>query len=830
MSGLKDNRQQKKLFRLTVLFRAFYLFTVCVALSLGTYNMVRFASRPVDDCTWEDTEQGVRIISVEKGGTTERAGMRPGDFLLQIAGENAISSYRAQRILNRQEVGEWVDYLILRGDELVQLRVEIVKAGFDPLYLIMCCIGFLFLFVGLWVAYLRPRDAKVRVLFMMFLSFMLFWTLNYIPPLSSGFRWVLLILRTLSFATIPAFFLYFFLLYPTRHSFLKKHIFFRMLIFLPAFFVIIWFLTALLFEYSIPFLPVGIGLWGLYFIFGIKRLGNAYKQAQTAKLRQQIRVLRLGITIGTIPPFLLIIPTLLGLRFTIGHYSAPLMGIIPLAFAYAVVRHRLMDIEFIIKRSFAYTLLTGLIVGFYFIVVQFVGRVFQDLSGLTGTIVLLLSTLLVAVLFAPAREKIQGVVDRAFYKESYDYRETLRHFARALNTLMEPEILIETVLTKLCESMHIRHGYFFVVDEEAGCCKCTQAYSGSVHPKTVNISVDSFFCRKLMIENRPLILSEELLPNSELSSLIEKLEGVIAVPLHQQDRFLGFILLGEKQSDAPYSTEDIELLATLADQVAVAYENGRLHRALTEQERLKRELEIARQIQMNSLPQTNPSVSGFDIYGCSIPATEVGGDYYDYLNLPGNRLGIVLGDVSGKGTSAALYMSKIQGIFRALSTSAQSPKELLCRVNRLTYETIEEKSFMTIIAAILHTDDSSIIFARAGHLPIFYFNQNTHRCSQWAPQGIALALDEGDLFENTLAEETKSLQSGDVLLIYSDGLTEAENKAGEEFGEKRLEDVFCRNVHLSARNLSQALIKTVTAFSEDIPQKDDMTIVIVKKI
>jgi len=830
MSGSKDKNEQKKRLHLTLLYRGFYLLAVCIALFLGIYNMTRFASRPVDECTWEDSEQGVRIISVEKNGTAEKAGIRPGDILLQIAGENAVSGLRAQRILERQKAGEEVDYLILRGNELVQLRVRIVKAGFVTLYLIMCCIGFLFLIVGLWVAYLRPLDAKVRVLFMMFLSFMLFWTLNYIPPLSSGFRWILLILRTLSFATIPAFFLYFFLLYPTRHPFLNKHILSKILIFLPAFFIMIWLLVALVFEYSIPFLPVGIGLWGLYFILGIKRLSHSYKEAQTAKLRQQIRVLRLGITIGTIPPFLLIIPSLLNLRFPIGHYSAPLMGIIPLAFAYAVVRHRLMDIEFIIKRSFAYTLLTGLIVGFYFIVVQMAGRVLQDLSGLTGTLVLLVSTILIAVVFAPAREKIQRIVDRAFYRESYDYRVTLRQFARALNTLMEPDILIETVLTKLCESMHIRHGYFFVVDEEAGCCICIQAYSGSKHSQTVSIPVDSFFCRKLRIESKPLVMSEGPSSNHGLPSLIDKLKGVIAVPLHQQNNFLGFILLGEKQSDTPYSTEDIELLATLADQVAVAFENGRLHRALTEQERLKPELEIARQIQMNSLPQTNPSISGFDIYGCSIPATEVGGDYYDYLNLPGHRLGIVLGDVSGKGTSAALYMSKIQGIFQALSASAQSPKELLCRVNRLSYETVEDKSFMTIIAAILHIQDSCIIFVRAGHLPIFYVNHKTKRCSRWAPQGIALALDEGSLFEKSLVEEKKTLHSGDVLMMYSDGLTEAENPAGEEFGEQRLEAIFCEKSHLSAKDCSHAIIQTVTEFSEDHGQKDDMTIVIVKKI
>ena len=819
---------RKELKSITRFSRSIYLIFACLAFSLGVYNLYKFATRPVDECVWEDTEYGVRVISVEKGGSADRAGMLSGDILLRIAGENAVSSRRAQNILDEQKVGSYVGYLVLRQNELLQLQVKIVGGSFHPLALTMCCIGFLFLFVGLWIGWMRPYDVKVRVLFILFISFMLFWTLNFIPPMSAGMRRTMLVLRIFSFTTIPIFFLYFFLLYPNEHPFLKKSNWGKIVILSPSFLILIWLVLVFVFHYDFPLLPVGIGLWGLYFTLGLNRLGKSYKNEKNAQLRQQMRVLYWGITIGTVPPFLLILPGELGLNFPYGIYSAPLMGLIPLVFAYAIVRHRMMDIEILVKKSFVYTLLTGFIVGFYFAVVQLIGRFLQDVSGLTGTVVLLVSTLLVAVAFAPARERIQRVVDRAFYREAYDYRETLRQFARALNTLIEPDVLIRDVLQKICDTMHIQCGYFFTVDDDSCDCTNIQSYPESASQEIILLSTDSLFCQKLIEQSRPTYLSEWTDGNTEIKLLQEDLKGVVAVPLVHQDKFLGFIILGEKNSGIPFSTEDIELLATVGDQIAVAYENGRLHRALTEQERLKQELEIARQIQMNSLPQKEPSLPGYDIYGFSMPATEVGGDYYDYLYLPDGRLGIIIGDVSGKGTSAALYMSKIQGFFRALCSTIASPKELLLKVNKLSYEDVEEKSFMTLIAACLHPEEKTITVARAGHLPILFFESKKNVCHRWTPDGMGIALDEGEIFGKALIEERKSLKSGDALLFYSDGLTEAMNKAGEEFGEKRLENVFLEKCHLSSKMMGRAIIDTVNRFTEANPQSDDMTLIIIK--
>ena len=805
---------------------------VCVsllALALGALNKYYYYYRPSDDCTWIDSENGVVIRSVVPDGATDKAGLQSGDILLRIAGENATTAERAQAILDNQRVGHTIPYLVLRDGTLLSLDVEIVEGGLPPIVLIMLIVGLVYWIIGFWIGWMRPLDAKAQVLFWLFLSFMIFWTLNNVPPLSRALRLTILILNTIAFTTIPGFFLYFFLLYPKRHPFIAGACWKRFILFSPTFLLLVWLIIASFLEQPSPInFVMGIGLWGVYFIIALTRLGQAYRRTDQLFLRQQMRILFWGLLIGLLPAFALIINSGFRLNHPMVIYSVPLMGLIPLVFAYTVIRHRLMDIEFIVKKSFAYSVLTGLILVFYILIVQILGHLLQDITGLASTGILVICTLLVAIVFTPLRERILKTVDKAFYREAYNYRATLRQFARTINTLIDPDILIKMVLKNLVDTMHINEAVFFIHTD--GDCCCCASYPQDLSNKTVHIPADSFFYADIRDASSPIRVTD--IPESHRvhMSIIER--PALIVPLVQQDHFLGFIVLGEKQSGSPYSSEDIELLATLADQVAVSYENGRLHLALTDQERMKRELEIAHHIQMQSLPQDNPHILGYDIYGTSIPATEVGGDYYDYFSLPDGKLGLVVGDVSGKGTSAALYMSKIQGFFRALSSFYTSPKALLSRINTLAFENVEGKSFITLIAAFLDPDDAKLTIARAGHTSVVLFEANKETCQEWAPTGIGMALDKGKMFDETLKEESKTLNSGDVFLLYTDGITEAENADAEEFGEQHLIEDFLKISLKSATSeeIGNHIIASIKAFASDHPQKDDITLIVVKKL
>ena len=205
-----------------------------------------------------------------------------------------------------------------------------------------------------------------------------------------------------------------------------------------------------------------------------------------------------------------------------------------------------------------------------------------------------------------------------------------------------------------------------------------------------------------------------------------------------------------------------------------------------ERERMSKELEIAHDLQRRLLPLDGFTFEGYDIAGRCIPAEEVGGDYYDFLRLKDNRLGIVIGDVSGKGVPAAIYMTLTKGIVQAFAAQAGSPKDVLEKVNSLMYGTIDKGSFMTMTYAILDPGGRTSTFARAGHNPAIAYNSASKSISHIKSQGIALGMREGTTFGSMTAEAHVDLQPDDLLVFYTDGVTEAMNKDQEEFGVDRL--------------------------------------------
>lgn len=250
-------------------------------------------------------------------------------------------------------------------------------------------------------------------------------------------------------------------------------------------------------------------------------------------------------------------------------------------------------------------------------------------------------------------------------------------------------------------------------------------------------------------------------------------------------------------------------------------------RRITERVRMSRELEIARQVQMKLLPKESPFVEGFTIKGGCIPAQEVGGDYYDFIDLGPQKLGIVIGDVSGKGVPAAIYMTLTKGIIQS-HQDGLSPKDILIRVNNMLYRSIEKETFVSLFYAILDTKKRTMTYARAGHNPLIYFDHGAGRCELLEPHGIALGLEEGQRFSSVIEEKKRRIQSGDVIAFYTDGYTEAMNSQREEYGETRLVELIEQNHEQSVNELYQIVLQDVHQFVEQAPQHDDMTLVCIK--
>ena len=251
-------------------------------------------------------------------------------------------------------------------------------------------------------------------------------------------------------------------------------------------------------------------------------------------------------------------------------------------------------------------------------------------------------------------------------------------------------------------------------------------------------------------------------------------------------------------------------------------------RRITERERMAKELEIARQVQIHLLPKTSPNLQGCDIAGLCIPAKEVGGDYYDFIHLDDSKLGIAIGDVSGKGVPAAIYMTLTKGVFQSNAESNISPRTVLTKVNSLLYRTIERGLFVSMFYAILDMKKRRMTYARAGHNPAIYFSRSGDRFSLLESSGLALGLEKGTVFNQVITEQEIMLQSGDLLVFYTDGYTEAMNKMHHEFSEERLLQVIDHNKDKSAQEIITAVYRKVRSFVQDYPQHDDMTIVVAK--
>ncbi|HQU70879.1 MAG TPA: PP2C family protein-serine/threonine phosphatase [Calditrichia bacterium] len=252
------------------------------------------------------------------------------------------------------------------------------------------------------------------------------------------------------------------------------------------------------------------------------------------------------------------------------------------------------------------------------------------------------------------------------------------------------------------------------------------------------------------------------------------------------------------------------------------------YKNITERERMKRELEIARTVQMDFLPKANPDFVMLDIASRCVPALEVGGDYFDFIELGGNRLGVVIGDVSGKGTQAAFYMTLTKGFLRALANISDSPAFVLTQLNRLFYDNVKRGVFISMVYAIIDMDANCLHLARAGHNPILLYRKAAGTLENLYPRGLALGMERGEAFERIIQEMTVEIHPGDFFVFYTDGITEAMNKDKEEFGEERLQATLSGLADQPAEAAMNGIFREVKHFVAKAEQHDDMTMVMVK--
>ncbi|MFZ5948871.1 MAG: GAF domain-containing SpoIIE family protein phosphatase [Stygiobacter sp.] len=312
---------------------------------------------------------------------------------------------------------------------------------------------------------------------------------------------------------------------------------------------------------------------------------------------------------------------------------------------------------------------------------------------------------------------------------------------------------------------------------------------------------------------------------NSISYFEQNYNSVAIAPLKVYDKIYGYLFTARIKENS-FEEDEIKSVETFANYAAVALENAMLIKQSIEKERLEKELDVARDIQRKILPLKTPSLKNLEISSLFVPAFEVGGDYYDFFELGNNKLGFVIADVSGKGISAAFIMAEVEGIFESLSKMIHSPKEILIKVNEILFKNLERKNFVTAIYGVIDTATKKVTFSRAGHTPLLHFSNN--QISQLKPKGIGLGLDISEKFSNSLEEMEFYLDNNDILMCYSDGITEAKNANYEDFGYQRLEEIIKNFSEKNTDLIANEIMKEISLFTKDKSQHDDITLIIFK--
>lgn len=298
----------------------------------------------------------------------------------------------------------------------------------------------------------------------------------------------------------------------------------------------------------------------------------------------------------------------------------------------------------------------------------------------------------------------------------------------------------------------------------------------------------------------------------------------MVTPIIVNEEVVGVFDLESDKFDA-YDEDDLAVLQMLATQVAIIIEKAKLHEQLVEKKRLQAQIEIARQVQLTLLPEKDPTLLGFDISAYNFPTDEVSGDYYDWVKIFDDQIGIVIADASGKGIPASLLMSFLRASLRALAQIGYAPHIAFSKVNDLVWDSVEGNQFITAIYGFLDGTNKTFVYSNAGHNPPFVVRQD----------GSIKHIDYGDLplgmFQNKrYHQHFLRLARNDTLVLYTDGLTEATNKNGEEFGVNRLAEIVVAGKHLPARELIDFIHNGVLEFSQGKILDDDATILIIKRL
>ena len=565
--------------------------------------------------------------------------------------------------------------------------------------------------------------------------------------------------------------------------------------------------------------PLGSIIGLIYFSLFVVLMVQSYLFAEDENSRRKIRLVVAGSVIGAIPNILFtVLPILLVGESLLDTNVAALFGLPTLlAITIAVLRYRLLDIDWFINRTLVYTTVTGTLALLYgavlaamLLMLSLMGPTFERFFGpvnssLTNSAVVTATVVVFVAIFNPLRERVQNVVDRRFYPSKYAAQQTITEFGDAMRNEVNLDRLKERLGSVLEHTLQPTSLTLWECWNTADCDDIR----------------DDPFTQQLVRDNTAVDLDDVLI-DSPLVQRLRKLHVQVVVPLISQSEFFGLLELGPRKDRQDYARDELNLLSVLAIQAAPILHIAQLAQIqqaeALERQKLEQEMNVARRIQQALLPKETPQVPEMTFDAHYQPARAVGGDFYDYIPLADGRVVVVIGDVSGKGVPAAMIMSSTRTVIRGAVRRLGSPSDTLTRANEILQPEMPSGMFVTVFCAVYDPATHTLRYSNAGHnLPYRILN---HTATPLLARGMPL----GMLPNMTYEERETTLAEGEQVLLYSDGLVEAHNPLGDMFGNERLSAVLAASAKWTTR-MKDILGNLRQFVGADWSPEDDITMV-----
>ena len=837
-------------YRLNIASGLTVLLTLIAILSIYFTLEVNVTSN--DECIWRPTKIGkdstaILFETVKVNGVTYNAGIRNGDELLEINGVPIRNIFVAQAILNKIESGDYADYKTRKPDGRVIDSKVFVKKLINFGSLAQCITGLLFLLIGFIVYSAKPDGLSQKLFFALGIFYVITaanvlfnFDLSYIQE--NPFKSLIAMSIVLTSRIVIQFFLlYFIWTFPKPFAFAIRKSFQITLIIIFALISIIGILvTASIRDTQFK----SFDLYNLYqsilriifiVIYGVAWISMIiqYVREKTLANKKPLLLFVIAFTFGIVIQFYTsaIAPAISDNMFNSPEYYMPIILIvfIPITLAYAIFKYHLLDVSIVVRNTIIYGTAMATVAGIYFVVIYLLG---QGISNAIGSenqgIVAGVFFLIFAFIFQSTKDRFQDFLTRKFYPEQFAYQKVLVQFSNDVSTVVGTDKILDLTSRTFVDALKINKFGILLRDYKKDVLSLAHGV-GFSNPNCMieQSNMMGVFKEKSLVSNYPVIEQQDF-----ASAFPEKAERLIeeeiysVIPMIVNSKVIGALLFGLKYSGSKFGGKDLELLNAAANQIAISLENARLYQSESEKIKIERDLDLAKKIQQGLLPKCIPNLSGLDICGEMIPAMQVGGDYYDLIPLSDTKLFVAVGDVSGKGLSASLYMTKLQTMVQISTQISRSPKEILIEINKRLYDSMERSWFITMTLALFDTESKTIKFCRAGHMPLITANNGTVESIK--TEGIGLGLEKGEVFEKTLQEVELKTKSNQIFAFFSDGITEAMNEKDEMFGEDKLNEILKGKSNNRSSEVMDKVWSEVKLFRGSTPVNDDMTMVIVK--